>query len=206
MTYPPQQPGRYGPGPQGPYPPPHGPYPPPPQGGYQQPPAGHPPQGHPQGYPPPGYAGPGGQYPGGGMPPKRNTGLIVGLVVGGLAVIAVLVTGLVAPGWMLGGDDQHSRRQAAPQNTARAVTQRVVDAMNRGDTRSATGEVCAGSSPGVLDSRLPDGVTLRLDGDVQRSGNTAKAVLDSRIGTFNATLSKRNGDWCVTGIGVEPPG
>jgi hypothetical protein len=142
------------------------------------------------------------------MPPKRNTGLVVGLAVGGLLVVAaVLITGLVAPGWMRGGgDDRQGSRQAAElRNTAEATVRRVLDAVNRGDTEAASSEACPGSSPGLLATRLPDGVTLALDGDVQETGNTAKAIFNSEIGKFNARLSKRSDDWCVTGVGVELP-
>ncbi|MEU9704208.1 hypothetical protein [Streptomyces sp. NPDC047981] len=77
---PPQQPGPYGP-PQG-YPQQPGPYGPPHQGYPQQP-------GVPQQYPGPG-AGGWGQPPMGPPPNKKRTGLIVGIVVGCLAVVAGL--------------------------------------------------------------------------------------------------------------------
>ena len=96
MTTPPSNPPPYGQPPQGPYgqpaqnpyPPQPGGYPPPPPGGYPPPP----PQGA---YPPPppplpyGEAPPLGQY---GPPPKKTRwGLIISLVLGVLALIAIAV-------------------------------------------------------------------------------------------------------------------
>jgi hypothetical protein len=87
VTTPPSNPPPYGEPPQGPYgqpaqhpyPPPQGGYPPPPPGAYPPPP---PPL--PYGAPPPP-----GQY---GAPPKKTRwGLIIGLVVGALALMAIAV-------------------------------------------------------------------------------------------------------------------
>lgn len=131
MTYPPQQPGPYGPGSPGQ----------PPSGGFpgQQPPGYGPPPGRqtPQG-PPPGQYGPPqgpGQYgpapgqahygPGphgtaqfgqpdpwgqsggfdGREPPKKKTGLIIGIVAAVVLLLATLgITGFVAPGFFLSDD------------------------------------------------------------------------------------------------------
>jgi hypothetical protein len=87
-SYPPpygEQPqGPYGQPAQNPYPPPQGAYPPPPQGGYPPPPPGAPPPPPPMPYgapPPASYYGP---------PPKKTRwGLIIGLVVGVVALLAV---------------------------------------------------------------------------------------------------------------------
>ncbi|MGW6567968.1 hypothetical protein [Streptomyces sp. NPDC054975] len=91
---PPQQPGPFGPPQGGPQP---GPYGPPPQGYPQQP-------GVPQQYPGPG-AGAWGQPPV-GPPKKKRTGLIVGIVVGAVAVVAGLgyAGKLVLDGAGLAGD------------------------------------------------------------------------------------------------------
>ncbi|WP_116048044.1 hypothetical protein [Amycolatopsis palatopharyngis] len=131
MTYPPQQPGQYGqPGPygqQGPYGQPGG-YA---QGPPQQPVPGQPPQyGHPDPYgqypgqpPAPGYApygqpgyptGPGGP---GGEPPKKKTGLIIGLVIAGV----VLVGGGIALVLLLTGDERALVRPARAQLVRRTA-------------------------------------------------------------------------------------
>jgi len=81
-----QQPGNSGQGwqPQGGYPPPVGQY-----GAYQQQPGSYP---QPGGYGPP--------------PPKNKTGLWVGLAFGLVILIALGITGFVAPGFFLSKDDK----------------------------------------------------------------------------------------------------
>lgn len=112
MTYPPQpgqpgpQPGAWG-QPQQSAMPPSGPLP------QQQPPGAY-----------PGAAGPNqfGQYPGGPgqQPPKKKTGLIVGVTIAAVAVIGGVVTALIL---LLGNDDEDKKdsnvasppQQSAPQ-------------------------------------------------------------------------------------------
>ncbi|UOZ10145.1 hypothetical protein [Amycolatopsis sp. WQ 127309] len=99
MTYPPQPPP--GPG-----------YP---QQGYpqQQPGQGYPQQGYPQqgypgqGYPQQGYQG----YP----PPKKGNGLLIGLLAGGggLLVVIFLITGFIAPGFLV-SDGKPAARTGPP--------------------------------------------------------------------------------------------
>lgn len=97
MSYPPQDP--YG------QQPPSGGWPAQ-QPGYQQPgypPAGPPTQQFPGAYPDPGY--PGGGYPG-DEPPKKKTGMIIGIVLAVVVVLAAVgVTGFWKPGFFLASDD-----------------------------------------------------------------------------------------------------
>ncbi|MGI5164250.1 hypothetical protein ACQEU3_07840 [Spirillospora sp. CA-253888] len=114
---PPQGPGPYGQGPQGPGP--QGPY-----GGVPQSPGpyGGPPPGGPYG-PPPGPPGPGapfGQSPYGGPPPgppKSRAGLVIGLVIGALALI--VVAGIVVVVLARAGGDEYTI--AAPSSVAGRV-------------------------------------------------------------------------------------
>jgi hypothetical protein len=106
MTYPPQ-PGHPDPNQPGGYPqsggPPQQGYPQggqqyPPTGGYQQP--QYPPQGGYQaqpGYPPPGQGFGGPPAP----PQKSKTGLLIGIAIGVVVVVALVITGFVAPGFFL---------------------------------------------------------------------------------------------------------
>ncbi|HVK27823.1 MAG TPA: hypothetical protein VM575_05760 [Nocardioides sp.] len=107
MSYPPQQPPAGPPG--------WGPPPGPPQGPPQGPPPGWgPPQGPPQG--PPGW-GPPGQPPYGGGGPKRNVGLIIGIV----ALVVLLVGGIVTTAVVLATRDDGDKK--AGDDTTSASTE-----------------------------------------------------------------------------------
>lgn len=136
MTYPPQQPGPYGPQP--------GPYGQQPQqpgwtGGLpQQQPYGQQPYGQ---QPPYGYGG----YPGGMPPQKNNKGLIIGLAVAGV----LLVGGGVTTVLLLTGDDKPADNGAPTEvaasdnaGTADAVVQKVIKAIDDKDAAAATATLC----------------------------------------------------------------
>lgn len=180
MTYPPQQPGPYGQQP--------GQYGRPPSGGYpaQQPgPYGQPPSG---GFPgmqpgmPPGGYPPGGGYPG-GEPPRRKTGVIVGIVVAIVLLAgAVAVTGFWQPGFFLAddaedADDKGQTSEAAPtgdqgnqpppkptiqtppgggtgeEAAVGAVADKVVNAFNERDKAGMKREFC---DPSAIDEFTMD--------------------------------------------------
>lgn len=153
MTYPPQPPWQ----------PPYGQQP-----GQGMPPSGQFPSGtphggqHPQyGHPQPPFGQPGGF---GQTPKKSKTGLVVGVGVGALALVAFLVTGLVAPGFLLGDDEATSDdaaaagappqpggpssamvpTQAAPASDTdpTSVLTNFLEAVNTGDSTTAMGMVC----------------------------------------------------------------
>ncbi|GAA1241781.1 hypothetical protein GCM10009676_28690 [Prauserella halophila] len=145
MTYPPQ------PGP------PSGP-----QGGWQGPPGGFPQQG--------GFPGGPGRYPSGG--PQRKTGLIVGLSLGGVAVLfgVFAILAWVAPGFLLSGDDsggsgktggsgkaaadeggssERAEADVAAYPTADALATALVQAVNRGDSDALVAAFCDGHKDDV---------------------------------------------------------
>lgn len=206
MTYPPQQPGRQGPQ-QGPYgpPPARGGYGTPP-GGFGSPQAGPGGPGGPGGFgPPPG--GPGGPGGAGDFPPgppqKGRKGLWFGIGGAVLVVAVLLVTGLAAPGWMLGG--------SSPQD----VANRAMTAFSQLDVATMNSVSCDQKSPqdvAQLRDRLQHAhakVEASLDGDMTEQGDKATVPVTVKItATVNGetrtlpkhatlTLKKQDGDWCV---------
>lgn len=226
VSNPPQQPGPYGPsprlpqgpqGPQGPYGPPSGGFPQPgpgyPRAGRQPnqqtsygPPGAFPQQGGfdqqgGYGQPPGGFGG----YLGGGIPPrKKSAGLIIGLGIGAaLAVVAVLITGLAAPGWMLGDD---ARASGGAKRTAQAV----VDAVNAGDEQRAMSKLCEQNEAAPY-IRAAINLHARLTlGDVSENGATATtSVVIKLTGTPDQNYDvemKKNTDWCLSKIAQSSAG
>lgn len=121
MSYPPQPPSG---------PPAWGPPSGPPQGPPPGPPPGAPGWGPPQG--PPGW-GPPGQAPYGGGGPKRNAGLIAGIV----AVVVLLVGGIVTTALILANRDDDGDRKAGGDDTSSATTE-ATDGPSPTDASSAT--------------------------------------------------------------------
>lgn len=238
MSYPPQQPGPYGP--QGPYGPggqqPGGygqqPRPgqygpagdhfgqqPPAPGGYSTAPGGYgPPGGYgsPGGYgtapggfgPPPGGPGGFGNVPGGPPPRRGKTGLWLGVGGGAVVVVAaLLITGLVAPGWMLGG------------NSPRDVAQAVADAFNTRNFQELRDVACGGTDNDDIDTlqqqvqKLNITVNVTLTGDPRVDGDTATQRADVAVHggpkdgnrtVFVVTMEKQDGAWCARGLQAEP--
>lgn len=208
MTYPPQQPGPYGAqGPRGagPYGPPPGGFPPQgqPPPGYGQPGYGQPGQfGQPAYGPPPGYGYQ--PYPGGMPPKKRNTALIVSIGVAlALVVAAVLITGLVAPGWMVGSDRDD------PNEVARAVA----TAYQEGDEAALVGLTCTRPSEEKLEELREEfrqnqkysDLTATVGGTAKVDGDRASVPIKFRYtdagekeetdGELN--LRKKEDQWCL---------
>lgn len=217
---PPQQPQQ--PGQPGPYGPPPGPQPGTPSGGFPaQQPGGPGPYGPPQ--EPPGQYGnqppgnfpppPGGGVPGGpGGPPRGGRkGLWIGLSAGAAVVIAVLlVTGLAAPGWMLGGRSAHD------------VAQGVVDAFNDQNYQKINNDlICAsersdGASVDDFKGKLDKfhvTVSLALAGKTKVNGETATqditmtlhgaGKLDGKTGTLSLRMARESGEWCAKDLGTD---
>lgn len=227
MTYPPQQPGPYGPQdpygqqpqqpgwtggfPQQPQPDAYGQQP------YGQQPYGQQPGQQPYGQQPPyGYGG----YPGGMPPQKSNKGLIVGLAIAGVLLVGGGVTTIL----LLSGDDKPDPvtvggpsdppTETGSADTAEAVVQKVVKAIDDKDSKSAMSTLCdpKTKTPAFeLDEAAPE-VTLKasVSGSVTESGSTARARVTVRVteGTKNRNdivpltlnLRKNAGKWCVNNV------
>ncbi|GAA1241755.1 hypothetical protein GCM10009676_28640 [Prauserella halophila] len=200
------QPGPYGqqPGPGQP----GGPMGQPPSGGFPQqgmPQGGYPQQGMPQGgyqqhgYPQQGYPQQGGPY---GQPPKKKTGLIVGLSLGGVAALAAFfITGFAAPGFFL-------------SDSPRDVAEVYAQAANSEDLDALKEVVCPSSELSEAINKVDpsDGndeytSELAVTGHGTESGDEARVPARSET-TFqgNTTTSeghfvlKDEDGWCVNGL------
>lgn len=216
MTYPPQpgqppygqQPGPYGqPGaPQGGYPQSGGF---PQQAGQYPPTSGYPQQGqYPQGQFQQGQYQQGGQfgYPQAGgfgpPPPKKKTGLWVGLSAGAVVVIAFVITAFVAPGFLLGDDEDGGGSGDGSGGTgAAAVAQQIIDGLNNKDTAALNKLTCSGADEDVSEAIGSVGdIEQATLGEVKESGNTATAkakvvVLGDEYDVVSE-LAKDGGNWC----------
>lgn len=208
MTYPPQpgqpygqqpgqQPGPYGQQPGGQYPQSGG-YPQ--QGQYQQ---GQYQQGqYPQGQYPQGQYQQG-QYGGGyGPPPKKKTGLWVGLSVLGVALVAFLITGFLAPGFLLGDDAGGTDAASADRGSAQSVAEAVAAGLNGQDKEGLTALACPDADediPGAIDTveRVDE---AQFETMKDESAAEAKANLLITVGGEEGKLEvglKKNGkNWC----------
>jgi hypothetical protein len=216
MTYPPQ------PGQPGPYGQPGGYYPPSgpqfgQQGGYGQPGGDFPPSG-PQQQPQQGVQ-PGGpqqfgqqpmggyvpygqqpQYPGGfgpgAQPPKKKTGLIVGLSVAAVAVIG----GVVAIVLVLTGGD--GGKPASDQEAVKQLGDNFAKALTNADVNLAKQATCDPSKVKKL-TPPPPGSGIKQAGDPVVTGDTA--VLTFTVDVEGTTKDqklrarKTNGNWCLSG-------
>ncbi|PXY34550.1 MULTISPECIES: hypothetical protein [Prauserella] len=228
MTYPPQpgqpygqQPDPYGQGgyqQQGGYPQSGG-YPQ--QGGYPQsgsfPQQGYPQQGgyQQQGYPQQGYG-----YPGGGgygpQPPKKKTGLIVGLSAAAVVVIAFVITAFVAPGFLLSDDEEGGNTNASGNSQqedggARAFAQQIIDGLNNQDSAALSGMKCADAEADIDEviSYVSQVESAKL-GDVTENGNsaTATATITAAGSTYpaSAELTKNGDKWCWASVSMDEGG
>jgi hypothetical protein len=214
MTYPPQQPGPYGPQPD-----PYGQQPQQPgwTGGFPQQQPGQYGQQQPYGQPQqpygqqPGYGG----YPGGMPPQKSNKGLIIGLAVAGV----LLVGGGVTTVLLLTGDDKPAENNpggniaaANDDSTPNGVVQKVIKAIDAKDATAARSTLCdpnAKSAALQLDE-APATLSLKasLSGEITESGDNARAKVDikgTEAGkarasnyTMSLVLKKDGSKWCVT--------
>ncbi|SDX21227.1 hypothetical protein SAMN05421504_102678 [Amycolatopsis xylanica] len=190
MTYPPQQgpppgqqPGQFGQG---------------------QPYQGQPYQGQPyqgqqsfgqQQYPPQ-QQYPGQGYPPPGPPPKKKTGLIVGISAGVVVLLALGITGFVAPGFFLGDDAGSTNATGSPADTASSFVtaltghhQEAVSALYCADADSKSrqyGVDIVNKKFTVALDQPPTGDTAALTVD-----NAGKKIM------FDAKLANQGGKWCV---------
>jgi hypothetical protein len=178
-----------------------------PRGGYPQQ-GGQFPPGYPQHQPfPPGYPQP--------QPPKKKTGLWIGLTAAVVVVAAFVVTAFVAPGFLLGDDEPAGQTTAAGtadsgaevgEGPAAELAQRIAQGFRDHDEDGLNRLVCSGSEVGV------EGFTreaemyqeFTFNGKVQGSGGTASVtahvVLEGegqRVeGDMVISLADENG-WCL---------
>lgn len=226
MTHPPQQPGPQGQQPEQPAPggygqqqPGYGQHPQggyPQQAGYGQSGGGYP-QSRPQQQPQPSFGQPNpyhqvppvnqsgqpGQF---GQfdtsreaPPKKKTGLWVGIGTAVVVVVAaVLITGLVAPGWM------RSESADDPSSLMNSFT----NAFTARDANKIVHTACAlpaDADPAELQhilDREPAGAQFTVIGSPQVTGDTATAQIKAtapgkRDRMVKVPLKRTNGKWCV---------
>jgi hypothetical protein len=237
MTYPPQQPGPHGPQPDpyghyGQQPGPHGQQPGPGPYGQQPGPYGPPPRPGPYGqqvgpyHPPSGYQGSGGGYPGsapggpGGEPTKkRNTGMIVAVVVLAVLVLAGAAIGI----YLLTNDDSantasggQTASASGEANGPAAVQQAYMTAYETKSFGSVVDNACEaylskfGKDTSALEQQLaPYDIEATADGDPEVTGSTAVAKIDLKLskGTETKTpkikirIVKEGGKWKFCGEG-----
>lgn len=163
-----------------------------PQGGYQQQ-FGQ--QGMPGGYP----GGPGGQ------PPKKGkTGLWVGLSAGAVVVIAFLITGLLAPGFLLGDDEdgESGGGGTANANDPKNVAQQIVNGINAHDRAALQALKCANADEDVDQAiqKIQYANNAKLRNVKNVKPDEAIALLDISIDgnqrKIFGRLLKEGGKWC----------
>lgn len=168
-------------------------------------------------HPPPRYPGPA-PYGWSAPPPrKRRTGLWAGLAAVVVLIGALLVTGFLAPGFLLGQD---GARPAAPTTSATPGATRdpndsarkFLTALNGGDRGTAEGMFCPHSTPGPqLEQALGGNTRLRLakpvDADAPYSvfGELTGTVNGKRPSTAVLVLVDNGApEWCVSSLVLGP--
>ncbi|HVV10678.1 hypothetical protein [Amycolatopsis sp.] len=209
MTQPPAgqfpQPGPYGqpaqPGPYGPQAggfPPSGPQPQPGHPGAPQQPFNAFAEPHqqvrqdPWGQPPGAFQ----SFPGGAPagPPRKKTGLIIGIVVAVVVIVAGGVTALLV---LTGGDDTSS-----PKGTAQAA----VDALNKRDAKAYAALVCTAPKQSDVDQLAQEwqkatDLHATVSGDATVTGSTAKVPVtvtqSGETKTSDIPLKQQDSKWCI---------
>jgi hypothetical protein len=215
MSYP-GQPDPYGQNPYGQQPNPYG----------QQPnPYGQQPYGQQPGQQPYGGEQYGGQQPYGGQgyygqpqfgppgpppPPKRNVGMVVGIIAAVVVLAVFGVTGFAWPGFLLSSKDDNtnsgnggSTSCAKPGGNASAddVAEAMVSCMKAKDKAGVQAFVCSDAAREVqtVIDRLDSLNNIKLIRTVKVSSSEARAYIQvgagSRTDSFQAVMAKSNG-WC----------
>lgn len=181
----------------------------------QPPSGGFPPQGQPQpgGYPQQGmgqagyqqqaYPQAGGPY---GQPPKKKTGLIVGLSLGGVAILAAFfITGFAAPGFLLpdGPED------VVEDYTAAAGAQDYEQAKELLCASSDIRKTLENPNPTEPDEDEPE-VATTITGETTESGGEARVPVkmevthDGKTESANLTFVLKDEEgWCVDKTEIE---
>ncbi|QFU94425.1 hypothetical protein [Amycolatopsis sp. YIM 10] len=146
-----------------------------------------------QGYP---------QQGGYGTPPpkKGKTGLWIGLTIGVVVLVALGITGFVAPGFFLGDDKE------GPEGTTNAI----VAALNTQDRTAMQGLICADADETV--KQVPDNLNelsaaKLVSGPTKKSDTEYTATVevtekkDGDTSQFDGTLVQAGDKWCWKGLG-----
>jgi hypothetical protein len=141
-------------------------------------------------------------------PPKSKTGLLIGIAIAAVVLIAVGVTGFVAPGFFLSKDN------TAGTGSPEAVAQQIVDALNAKDANALTALKCADAEPAVSDvigavSSVSDAKLGKVE-KVSASEYSAAVTLsvNGRPGSTTGTIASAGDKWCwskVSGLRSSSP-
>jgi hypothetical protein len=209
LTYPPQPPPGQYPGQGYPQPQPGQGYPQQPQPGQGYPQQGYPGQGYPQqGYPQQGYPG----YPP-PQPPKKGNGLLIGLLAGGggLLLVIFLITGFVAPGFLV-SDDRDSRTTAADGppldlNSGSVAAGKFILAV-LGDDEAEGREAACASAEGVVAGAVRTlgarNAHVTAGSPVQSGADEIRVPLDGTIGSKSVhgelQVTRIQGRYCISAV------
>lgn len=128
-----------------------------------------------------------------------------------MVVAALLVTGLAAPGWMLGSRGPHD------------VAQQLADAYNANDFKTIKQDIiCPSVDPKGVDEQQQDlkkhhaTVSVTLNGETKVNGDkatqSAKVTLKGDFPgspknmTWSVKLEKQEGEWCARSVGRDSSG
>jgi len=140
-------------------------------------------------------------------PPKKSkTGLLIGIAIAAVVLIAVGVTGFVAPGFFVSKDDKASSAGGAQQ-----VAQSIVDGINAKDKSALTALKCADAEKDV--QQVIDGVSAASNaklGTVEKVTAseyraTVTLSVNGKATTATGTISSAGDKWCwkeVNGLRV----
>ncbi|ASR38620.1 hypothetical protein BAY61_30550 [Prauserella marina] len=154
----------------------------------------------------------GGEY--GGPPKKSKTGLWVGLSVLLVALVAFGVTGFLAPGFLLGDDeDEKTPGGGGEEGGAQAVAEQIITGLKNKDAAALNGLKCSNAGEDI--DQVINSVSTVEDarlGEVNENGDTATATASITAAgqqfEVSGDLAKENGKWCWQDVamgGVEPP-
>ncbi|WP_236808414.1 hypothetical protein [Amycolatopsis albispora] len=150
----------------------------------------------------PGYDQYGQQQGGYGTPPpkKGKAGLWIGITIGVVVLVALGITGFVAPGFFLGDDKE------GPEGTTNAI----VAALNTQDRTAIQGLICADADEVVKNvpdnlnelsaAKLVSGPTKKTDTEYTATVEVTEKK-DGDTSQFDGTLVQAGDKWCWKGLG-----